>query len=235
MKSFLPSFLAVVIVAAVAWLFFGKLVSPRAMVGSPVQAVRKASLHEGLVGKWGPPGKAGNIEFFDDGTFTSIADSERSAGRWNVIAADRVKLSASAFGIESISTLDAIVIDGDALTATLEGSSVQLIRAIAGPHSEKQEPESPSSAPSEVKLPPAELKAPDQAPLPAVEVKTSERGVWTDLDGREMQAKLLDVKRDETRKLVARFEKSDGKIYTFPVDQLVPEDKERALKMLDRD
>ena len=98
-----------------------------------------------------------------------------------------------------------------------------LSAAIAGPHSEKQEPESPSSAPSDV------------TPSPAVEVETSESGVWTDIEGRKMQAKLLDVKRDENRKLIARFEKEDGKIYSFPVDQLLPEDKERALKKLEKD
>jgi hypothetical protein len=45
----------------------------------------------------------------------------------------------------------------------------------------------------------------------------------------------MGVERDGDRKLVARFEKEDGKIYAFPVDQLVPEDKERASKMLDKE
>jgi hypothetical protein len=68
-----------------------------------------------------------------------------------------------------------------------------------------------------------------------VEVKTSESWVWTDIQGRKMQAKLLDVKRDDDRKLVARFEKGDGKTYTIPVDQLATEDRKRALKKLGKD
>ncbi len=110
-----------------------------------------------------------------------------------------------------------------------------LSAAIASPHSEKQEPESPLSAPSEVKLPPDESKPQDQTPSPPVEVKTSESWVWTDLEGREMRAKLLDVKRDDARKIVARFEKADGKIYTLPVDRLSPDDRERALEKLGKD
>jgi hypothetical protein len=75
-------------------------------------------------------------------------------------------------------------------------------------------------------------EAPPSSLPPVENAEANASGTWTDLDGRKMQGKLLDVKRDEDRKLVARFEKSDGKIYSFPVDQLVPEDKERALKKM---
>ncbi len=87
------------------------------------------SLHESLVGKWEKPGGGGTMEFFADGALTMIGESEQMAGRWNVIAADRVKLHASAFGIESITTLDAIAIKGDEMAATCEGERLQLIRA----------------------------------------------------------------------------------------------------------
>lgn len=84
---------------------------------------------------------------------------------------------------------------------------------------------------------PAEIKedSDDAGIHPVENVEVDPSGTWTDLDGRKMHAKLLDVKRDENRKLVARFEKEDGKIYSFPVDELVPEDRNRALEKLNKD
>lgn len=70
---------------------------------------------------------------------------------------------------------------------------------------------------------------------PAVEVEASESGIWTDLEGRTMGATLLDVTRGEDRKLVARFKKTDGSVYTFPVDRLAPDDRARAESKIAKD
>ncbi len=230
--------LAMAVFVAVSWVFFGKAPSYRATTGSPLPlgSARKWNLSEDIVGKWVSNDRTGSIEFFADGSVAMRDQSKSLGGRWTVIADDRIKITSSALGSELISTIDAISISGRKMAAIADGEKVELTREeIAGPHSENQGSEAPPSAPSEVQLPPGEVEPRDQPPPPAVEVKTSESWVWTDIQGRKMQAKLLDVKRDDDRKLVARFEKGDGKTYTIPVDQLATEDRKRALKKLGKD
>ena len=77
--------------------------------------------------KWKRP--SGIIEFFSDGSFTMNSESKQIAGRWNAVTQDRIKLTISVFGIESIRTLNDVVLAVDKLNYTIEENTVEFSRA----------------------------------------------------------------------------------------------------------